>query len=410
MNRLVGGVVLAAVVTVTLVAQTKPPCDGPLSVAQVAHLLAQRSSQRRIVTSIDTCGVSFELTAEREEVLRAVFGTDAVMAAVRKASDKLVAERNAAQEVERQRQRAADAARLEAAEEEEWRVVKDSLDVSVVEAYLATHQEGSHATDARRRLDDLRPKSASAVTDDRGLTWVLIPAGTFAMGCTAGDSECYEDEKPAHQVTLTRPYWMMTTEVTLGQYRAAGVVMPTQPDWNTDERQPVANVTWDQAASLCRAAGARLPTEAEWEFAARGGSGDTAYVWGSDQAPLVNGRRAANVADVTATRKYATEAMFKDYDDGFAESAPVGVFAANGYGLFDMAGNVWEWVSDWYDAGYYRPSASKDPKGPKSGQGHVTRGGSWGNAPRSLRVSVRAMGMPTFRSSTGFRCAKDFKP
>ena len=246
-------------------------------------------------------------------------------------------------------------------------------------------------------------------TDAGGLRWVTIPAGTFRMGCVPGDGACGSRELPRHTVRISRPFQLMTTEVTLGMYRRLATPLP-QPEWNTEDRQPVVNVTWDEARSYCTAAGGRLPTEAEWEYAARGRRVGDRYVWGNATTPRLDGRPAANVADESVKRKYPHMTIFTGYDDGYAFTSPVGSFPPNAYGLFDMAGNVWEWVADWYDAGYYAVSPAADPKGPSSGSGRVVRGNSWYGYSWNLRISYRGGDDPVRRphgDGIGFRCARD---
>jgi formylglycine-generating enzyme len=399
-------------------AQTKPapkppakaaaaaPCTTALSLTDVVRLIAERTAQRRLIARIESCGIDFGLTSEREGVLKAAMAPEPVLAAVRKASDLFVAQRDA----ESQRQQEEEAVRMKEAEATAWGTAKASLDPADLEKFLKEYPESTHESDARARLADLRPASRQIVTDAHGVTWAEIPAGAYEMGCTAGDTDCYADERPAHHVILPKPFWMMTTELSVGQYRATGFVLPSQPDWSAADRYPVVNVAWDQAARTCRAMGGRLPTEAEWEYAARGGVSVYAWVWGKDKAPLIDGRQAGNVADATAAAKAGGSPLFSDYDDGFADAAPVGLFAANSYGLFDMAGNVWEWVSDWYDAAIYKKNAKPSPTGPATGKDRVVRGGSWGNPPRSLRVSTRAWGTATILNSVGFRCVRDTAP
>ena len=196
-------------------------------------------------------------------------------------------------------------------------------------------------------------------------------------------------------MTLSRPFRMAATETTLAQYRdyasAAGKAMPVQPAWNTDVRQPVVNVTWDQAAHFCAAAGGRLPTEAEWEWAALGGRVNSVYPWGDSYDRL------------------GANAGFPGRD-GWDTAAPVGTFPPNGYGLVDMAGNVWEWTADWFDADYYRGSPEDDPKGPATGTERVTRGGSWmcaENFCKNMRPAARNHATPdTGLNNLGFRCAR----
>ncbi len=256
------------------------------------------------------------------------------------------------------------------------------------------------------------PAAAAPSTDAHGIAWVEIPAGSFEMGCVPGDEVCGDSERPRHTVRISRPFLLMATEVTLGTYRRlAGPLQ--QPEWNADDRQPVVNVTWGEAASFCAAVGGRLPTEAEWEYAARGGRGGEMYVWGDSAMPLVDGRPAANVADERGRLLYPYMTVFTGFDDGHSLTAPVGSFPPNAYGLFDMAGNVWEWVADRYGAGYYAVSPAVDPRGPSTGGLRVVRGGSWYGDPRSLRISHRGGDDPVRRphgDGVGFRCARDAHP
>lgn len=221
---------------------------------------------------------------------------------------------------------------------------------------------------------------------------VLVPAGEFTMGGDGGEF----DEKPAHRVYLDA-FSMDKYEVTVGMYaaflKAIGAEAP--PDWSTmnesqHQRRPVVNVDWADAATYCKWAGKRLPTEAEWEKAARGTDGRT-YPWGND----------------SPTRLHAT--FGKSGWNDHAALAPVGTLAdgKSPYGIYDMAGNVSEWVSDWYDYSYYENSPSQNPKGPESGESKVVRGGSWYDGPGHLRSALRGYLEPAFRDDNyGFRCAK----
>ncbi len=221
-----------------------------------------------------------------------------------------------------------------------------------------------------------------------GLKYVWIPPGSFQMGCSPGDKECDDSEKPPHQVAITKGFWLGQTEVTVGAYKrfaaATEKAMPRAPNFNPDwshEHEPIVNVSWDDAQSYCVWAGGRLPTEAEWEYAARAGSTEARY------GPL------DKVAWYTANSRNRTHR--------------VGEKRANGFGLCDMLGNVWEWVNDWYDEKYYQSSPSQDPAGPASGKYRVLRGGSWGNLPRNVRVSYRFRFNPAGRNvDYGFRCAR----
>jgi len=219
-----------------------------------------------------------------------------------------------------------------------------------------------------------------------GLKYVWIPPGAFTMGCSPGDSDCNPNENPAHQVTITRGYWIGQTVVTVGAYRrftaSTGVHMPPAPGVNSgggNQDMPIVSVSWDDATAFCRWAGGRLPTEAEWEYAARAGSTEAQY------APL----------DKVAW--YSFNSSHKLHE--------VAHKRANGFGLYDTLWNVWEWVNDWYNQYYYRHSPSQDPAGPANGRFRVLRGGSWYFTPRVLRVSVRYWVVPSLRpNDAGFRC------
>jgi formylglycine-generating enzyme required for sulfatase activity len=156
-------------------------------------------------------------------------------------------------------------------------------------------------------------------------------------------------------------------------------------------------VDWNQAQAYCAWIGGRLPTEAEWEFAARGGLEGKQYPWGD----AFDGS-LANFCDTNCEYSHAD----KSVNDGYAETAPVGSYMSNGYGLYDMAGNVWEWVSDWYGSGYYGVSPVSNPTGPETGEYRVLRGGSWLFNAYYLRVAYRFYNDPSLRNDhIGFRCA-----
>jgi formylglycine-generating enzyme required for sulfatase activity len=250
-----------------------------------------------------------------------------------------------------------------------------------------------------------------------GLKYVWVPPGTFMMGCSPGDNECFGWEKPAHQVTITKGFWLGQTEVTVGAYKrfaaATGRQMPPEPDitgrplnpgWGS-EAMPIVDVTWDDARAYCAWAGGRLPTEAEWEYAARAGS--TAARYGDVD-------RIAWYADNSGTQRLDSTRIWNEDQANYLERLnengngmhDVGQKRANGFGLYDMLGNVWEWVSDWFDQNYYQNSPSQDPSGPTSGQVRVLRGGSWYANPDGVRVSNRGGVYPAngYDSDGGLRC------
>ncbi len=235
--------------------------------------------------------------------------------------------------------------------------------------------------------------SAGAATANAlGMNFVTIPAGSFMMGSVTGGS----DETPVHQVTL-RSFRLMTTEVTQGQWRA---VMGENPSAYSDcgDNCPVEWVSWDEIqgfiSRLNQQTGEvyRLPSESEWEYAARAGT-TTAYWWGDE---IGSGNANCNGSGC---------------GDTFENTAPVGSFAANPWGLYDMNGNVYEWVQDCYIGSY----ATTPVDGIAHGQSNncasgtrVLRGGSWHGSTGSLRSANRAWNAPDYRlSDFGFRLAQD---
>lgn len=237
-------------------------------------------------------------------------------------------------------------------------------------------------------LERIGPPPAGTVRENPkdGLKYVWIPPGTFVMGCSPGDSECDGDEKPAHQVTITKGFWLGQTDVTVGAYKrfagSSGRKMPPSPNFNNgwaNDNMPMVNVSWDDAQGYCAWVGGRLPTETEWEYAARAGSTKARYD-NLDEAAWYSQNSSGQTHGVAQKQ-------------------------ANGFALFDMSGNVWQWVADWYDEHYFQTSPPQDPQGPASGRLRVLRGGSWNGAPRSVRVSFRAERNPNSRANdNGFRC------
>jgi formylglycine-generating enzyme required for sulfatase activity len=167
---------------------------------------------------------------------------------------------------------------------------------------------------------------------------------------------------------------------------------------------PIVDVTWNEAQAYCDWAGGRLPTEAEWEYAARGGSTEARYGFLDDIAWYGenSGLQHLDSAQIWNEDRESILQRLKDNGNGMHE---VGLKRPNGFGLLDTLGNVWQWVSDWYNQKYYDNSASQDPIGPASGEQRVVRGGSWDYPPKNVRVSDRDKG-DTTRSwtDTGFRC------
>ena len=228
-----------------------------------------------------------------------------------------------------------------------------------------------------------------------GNQMVRVPAGEFFMGCSVRNRNCSGDAKPGRKVYLDA-FEIDRTEVTVAAYAAcvmAGPCSAPSDEWSYDWRRsdrddhPIACVYWDQAKTYCESMGKRLPTEAEWEKAARGTDGRR-YPWGDDKT-------------------FCRNAVIGIFGCPFVDTMAVGSKpkGASPYGALDMAGNVWEWVADYYDADYYAKSPRRNPTGPGRGSHHVIRGGSWGS--ENAQTSYRGRGRPGIRCDTlGFRCVR----
>jgi formylglycine-generating enzyme required for sulfatase activity len=188
------------------------------------------------------------------------------------------------------------------------------------------------------------------------------------------------------------PWWL--------DVRGADWAHPAGPDsnWRDIPDHPVVHVSHDDALAYCRWAGRRLPTEAEWEYAARGGLNGKRYAWGDDLTP--SGEHRCNIWQ-------GTFPATNNLDDGYLGTSPTETFPANGYGLYDMAGNVWEWCADWFLPKYYRNSPRDNPRGPTIGKGRVMRGGSYlchDSYCNRYRVAARTFNTPESSSGNlGFR-------
>ncbi len=231
---------------------------------------------------------------------------------------------------------------------------------------------------------------STKVSPNDEMVLAYVTAGEYLMGSERGDY----DERPVHAVYLDA-FWMDQTEVTNSQYRLCvqnGICSQPGGETYADEKYanyPVVEVSWEDAQAYCEWAGRRLPTEAEWEKAARGGKDGKVYPWGDELQVCTPG--SFNACD---------QATFG-----------VGRFSANVFGLYDLSGNVWEWVGDWYATGYYAESPQTDPRGPDSGSYRIRRGGSWllndwGYIGGYVRVADRFKELPNFADEFGgFRCA-----
>ncbi|MFC1879155.1 SUMF1/EgtB/PvdO family nonheme iron enzyme [Chloroflexota bacterium] len=257
------------------------------------------------------------------------------------------------------------------------------------------------------------PDRAAVPTPSFAADMTTIPAGEFQMGSETGEV----DEEPLHTVYLDA-YAIDRYEVTNQQYAEFLNAMGNQSEggitWIQNESRyvrihqrgdlwapdsgygdhPVIEVTWFGARAFCEWRMARLPTEAEWEKAARGGLEGVTFPWGND---------------MPVCQKGAVNGAIFDDDAGCDDSGtePVGSYSPNAYGLFDMAGNVWEWVADWYSSSFYSSSPNENPTGPQDGTARVLRGGSWDYDYDALRAAVRLKDSPDGSNNDfGFRCAR----
>jgi len=307
----------------------------------------------------------------------------------------------------------------------------------------------------------------AALVDSLGIRFVLVPAGEFTMGSDEPvealaaaypdlERRRFEeigDEAPAHRVRITRPFYLGQHEVTVGQFRRfverSGYVPESiadgtggygyepahdpsksargdafagrdpryswrDPGFPQGDDHPVVNVTWNDAVAMARwlseteGATYRLPTEAEWEYACRAGARGR-YQFGDDPQALL---RVANVFDADAAANWPRwSAHALAGHDGFAFTAPVGSFAPNAFGLYDMHGNAWEWTADWHDERYYGRSPAADPAGPASGALRVRRGGSWHTWPFYARCAYRNWNTPQTRYTlVGMRLLREAAP
>ena len=242
-------------------------------------------------------------------------------------------------------------------------------------------------------------------TNSIGMEFVRIPAGTFVMGSPPDEPSRNKDELQ-RQVTISKPFYMQTTEVTLEQWRALmGKRFFGLFKRKGEGNKPVVKVSWFDCIAFIKKLNAlnegvyRLPTEAEWEYASRAGS-QKAYSWGKDidctKAMYSNNTlKSEDCVDYVKYRGLATD-----------DPAPVESYPPNAWGLYDMHGNVWEWVQDWY--GGYPTTAVVDPQGAESGTERIRRGGSWFGDARVCRSANRNFAHPATKHNTlGFRVVRE---
>ena len=285
--------------------------------------------------------------------------------------------------------------------------------------------------------------SGDGLRNSIAMTFKLVLPGTYLKGATM--QEPSRPDEVRHRVTISKPFYLGIHEVTVGQFgqfvrakRSEDPGWTTEAErdqspggpprggqstvgrgenwWNPDatwmkpgfqqgDNHPVVFVSWNDAVEFCKwlskkeGKNYRLPTEAEWEFAARAGT-TTAYWWG-DRIEGAAGK--GNFADRRYAKTYPKRNFNVSFDDGYVHTAPIGRFAANPWGFYDMLGNVWEWVSDYYGA---TPGGDMlmDPTGPDRGTERVAKGGGWANRPDEVRAAFRFSDDPSFRfAGMGFR-------
>ena len=252
-------------------------------------------------------------------------------------------------------------------------------------------------------FDGYAEQPKERITNSPEMEFVLIKPGNFIMGSPENE-EGRRSNEGEHKVTLSKAFYMQTTEVTVKQWRA---VMGTRfffKKKGTDQ-MPVVKVSWEDCMAFIEKLNARndgvyrLPTEAEWEYACRGGSGSV-YGWG-DAIDCSKAMYANNTLKESDCETYV-QSKGLDVD----KPAPVKSYAPNAWGLYDMTGNVWEWCQDWF--GPYERGAVSDPKGPLSGNVKVRRGGSWYGPGERCRCANRNLSHPANRyQTTGFRLVRE---
>lgn len=310
-------------------------------------------------------------------------------------------------------------------------------------------RECSQWLNSLRGLNDIfsDPKKRTVYTNSIGMKLVRLPATDYMMGSLKqemdwlrltfrktwrdGHKQWFQDEMPLHPVRLTKPFYVGSTEVTVGQFRQfvaetkyktdaekgdGGMVFSKKEDrwvptkgmkwdslpWKIADDQPVVFISWNDAQAFCKWLGKkekrvyRLPTEAEWEMGCRGGSAWVRYPWGNH----LPGESDDNFGDGNSKLPEGMTTI----NDGYEYVAPVGSYPPNGLGLYDMGGNVMEWVQDYYDRNYYDSSPVEDPQGPSVGTSRVNKGGNWFASPADCRCAFRGFSGDTMSFwNLGFR-------
>ncbi|MCU0450279.1 MAG: formylglycine-generating enzyme family protein [Bernardetiaceae bacterium] len=269
--------------------------------------------------------------------------------------------------------------------------VKKAAPKPVVQPKTATKDSAGATKEAPKAADSQKAAPLNPADLPLEPDMVLVDGGSFLMGSNDGEQE----EKPIHKVSVGS-FYLAKTEVTVAQYRefcrATNRQMPEEPKWGWQDHFPIVNVSWKDAQAYCdwlaQKTGQkfRLPTEAEWEFAARGGKKTQKYHFAGSNT----------IEEVAWFDKNSNK-----------QAHGVGSKKPNELGLYDMTGNVWEWVADWFGEDYYANSPERDPQGPRTGAMRVMRSGSYVNYPGDNRIAIRISNMPDDTGPFfGFRVAK----
>jgi formylglycine-generating enzyme required for sulfatase activity len=314
----------------------------------IAAVKEGRTTNRELIERVKRVGVSFQLTAENEQLLREEGASNELIEAIRQNSPP------------------------------------------VQGTVKPTPKE-------KPTPDNRNTPTGNTFRNSIGMEFVKIPAGSFMMGSPASEAN-RADVETQHRVTISRDFYMGKYEVSQAQWTA---LMGTNPSGFKGDNLPVERVSWDDAQEFIKKLNARgegtyrLPTEAEWEYAARAGTMGAFGIGNGDSL-------SSEQANFDGNYPYGNTSKGK----WLQKTAPVGSYRANAWGLYDMHGNVWEWCQDWFGA--YPSGSVKDPTGATSGSVRVDRGGGWNGSGEFLRSAFRLFYSPSLRGGNlGFRLVRE---